>query len=145
MKKYWPVIIVALLPAVAYGWSINPEGTSGAPVAVSTAVVEVAPCGQRSSLEICNQGSQSANTVGSNLMFCANGPATITPTNLTCGASGTGGTFAPTAAGAGVMILGGQCQTFNAPDNITWTGIEAEWDCICAVTSGCNAYVVTGP
>ena len=145
MKKYLAVLLIAALPAVAYGWAINPQGTAGAPVAVSTAAVEVAPCGQRSSLEICNQGSQTANTVGANLMFCANGPVTITATNMTCGAAGTGGTFAPTAAGVGVMILAGQCHDFNSPDNISWNGIQAEWDCICAATTGCNAYVVTAP
>jgi hypothetical protein len=145
MKKLIPVLVAVLLPTLAYCWSINPEGTSGAPVAVSTASVEVAPCAQRSSIEICNQGTQSANTVGSNMMFCATGPTGINATGLICGASGTGGTFAPTAAGAGFFVLGGQCQTFNSPDNVSWNGIQAEYDCICAVTTGCEAYVVTGP
>ena len=145
MKRYLPVLIVALLPTLAYGWAINPQGSAGAPVAVSTAAIEVAACGQRASLEICNQGSQTSNTVGANMLFCANGPVTISPTGMTCGASGTGGTFAPTAAGVGRMILGGQCWNLNAPDNVTWNGIQAEWDCTCAVTNGCNVYVVTAP
>lgn len=144
MRRYLPVLLFALWPMLV-AWSINPQGSSGAPVAVSTAAVEVAPCGQRNSLEICNQGSQSSNTVGSNLMFCANGPVTITPTNMTCGAAGTGGTFAPTSGGAGDIVFPGQCKNLNSPDNISWNGIQAEWDCACATTNGCNAYVVSAP
>jgi hypothetical protein len=146
MKKWLPVAVVLMSWSVfAYGWSINPEGTSGAPVAVSTAVVEVAPCAQRASLQICNTGSQTAGTIGTNWLLCANGPTTITSTGMTCGASGTGGTFAPTAAGAGIPIFPGTCQTLNAPDNTTWNGIQAEWDCICTATNGCEAYAIGAP
>ena len=145
MKKWLPVLAIALLPAVAYGFAINPNGTTMAPIAVSTVSVKVGSCAQRSSFEICNQGSQSANTVGSNFLFCAPGPVTITSTGQTCGAAGTGGTTAPTAAGAGQIIFGGQCFGYTAQENTVFPSLQAEWDCICAVTNGCNAYWIESP
>lgn len=138
--------MVALLPAIAYGFAINPNGSSMAPVAVSTAAVKVAECGQRSSFVIWNQGSQSANTIGTNLMFCAPGPVTITATGQTCGAAGTGGTTAPTAAGAGwPVIAGGGGFSYTQMTNTTTPSLQAEWDCICAVTNGCEAYFIESP
>jgi hypothetical protein len=146
MKKYLVGLFVALLPAVAFGFNINPNGTTMAPVAVSTAAVKVAECGQRSSFMICNQGSQTANTIGTNLMFCAPGPVTITTTGQTCGAAGTGGTTAPTAAGAGwVVFPGANCFAYTAPTNTTVPALQSEWDCICAATNGCEAYFIESP
>ncbi len=146
MKKWLPVAVVMMWVGVVYGGSINPQGSSGAPVAVSTAVVEIAPClSPRLSLEICNTGSQSVGTIGSNWLMCSNGSITPNAGGMACGAAGTGGTFAPTAAGGGIIIFPGTCQTFNAPDNATWNMIQAEWDCICSATNGCEAYVVSAP
>lgn len=146
MHKWLALLFIGLIPVAALAGSINPQGSSGAPVAVSTAVVEVAPClSPRSSLQICNTGSQSVGTIGTNWLMCSNGSITPNAGGMACGAAGTGGTFAPTAAGGGQVIFPGTCQTFNTPDNATWNMVQAEWDCICSATNGCEAYVTSAP
>ncbi len=142
MKQLSIVCAVILGWAVlAYGYPLNPQGTSGAPVAVSTAAVIILPCGQRGTMGIKNQGSQTANTIGTNLAFCAPGPPPPT-----CGAAGTGGTFAPTAAGVGWPVAPiPDAFVINSPDNINWIWVESEWDCICGATNGCEIYGISLP